>query len=228
MSDARESDSHEDDERTSVTLLGRLKSNDPGAWERLSQLYGPMVYAWARKASLQPEDAADVTQTVFQAVFTGFHRFRKERPSDRFRDWLWTITRNRVIDHVRKLRSAPVGTGGSEAQMQWQQLPEDLLPEEVTPVSEASETTQLVRRALELVRSEFETKTWQACWKTTVDGISVADVAVELEMSTGAIYVARSRVLKRIRQELEGLVQVPSEGVSEVAAEPEDSSENHS
>lgn len=215
MSDARESNSHSDDsherDSTSVTLLGRLKSNDPAAWERLSQLYGPMVYAWARRANLQPEDAADVTQTVFQAVFTGFHRFRKEHPGDRFRDWLWTITRHRVIDHVRKLRSAAIGMGGSTAQMQWQQLPEDLLPEEVAPAIEVSETTQLVRRALELARSEFELRTWQACWKTTVEGLAVADVAAELQMSTGAIYVARSRVLKRIREELEGLVQVPAD-----------------
>lgn len=211
------SDSQEDDSRTPLTLLGRLKSNDPGAWDRLSRLYGPMVYAWARRANLQPEDAADITQTVFQSIFTGFHRFRKERPSDRFRDWLWTITRHRMIDHFRKLRSAAIGMGGSDAHVQWQQLPEDLWPEGIDLNAESSETTYLVRRALELVRSEFEPKTWQACWKTTVEGATVTDVATELGMSSGAIYVARSRVLKRIRQELEGLMQIPSD----TDAEPE-------
>lgn len=200
-----------DEHRTSVTLLGRLKSNDPKAWERLSELYGPLVYSWARRAGLQPEDAADVTQMVFQSVFTGFVHFRKDRPSDRFRDWLWTITRHRVIDHIRKLRSAAVGTGGSDAQVQWQQLPEDLFPEEADASTEASETILLVRRALELVRAEFENKTWLACLRTTIDGASVADVANELEMTVGAVYVARSRVLKRLRQELESLVVIPLE-----------------
>lgn len=203
------SDSEDDELRTSFTLLGRLRSNDPLAWERLSELYGPLVYGWIRRAGLQPEDSADVTQTVFQSVFVGFARFRKDRPTDRFRDWLWTITRNRTIDHVRKMRSAAIGMGGSDVHAQWQQLPEDLLPEAPDAATEASETTLLVRRALDLVRSEFEPRTWQACWKTTVEGIPVSDVAAELEMSTGAVYVAKSRVLKRIRQELESLVAVP-------------------
>ena len=104
------------------TLLQRLWSNDIVAWKRFTELYGPTVYGWCRTAGLQPEDASDITQNVFQAVYTGLNRFRKDRPGDRFRDWLWTVTRHRIIDHLRKLRSAPVGVGGSEAHMQWQQM----------------------------------------------------------------------------------------------------------
>ncbi len=208
------SDSQVDEQRTSHTLLGRLRAQDAAAWERLSQLYGPMVYGWCRGAGLQPEDAADITQNVFQAVFTGLNRFRKDKPHDRFRDWLWTVSRHRIIDHIRKLRSAAVGAGGSSAHMRWQQIPEALPPDELDPVTESSETTQVVRRALELVRMEFEPQTWQACLRTTVEGHAVADVAQELGMSAGAVYVARSRVLKRIRQELEGLMNVPAEDQS--------------
>ncbi len=204
-----EIEAHPDNHSTSLTLLERLWSNDGVAWKRLTVLYGPTVYGWCRAAGLQPEDAADITQNVFQAVYTGFNRFRKDRPGDRFRDWLWTVTRHRIIDHLRKLRSAPVGVGGSEAHMQWQQLQEPPLSTDGDSSAEESETAQLVRRALELVRTEFEPRTWQACLRTTVEGHAVADVASELGMSPGAVYVARSRVLKRIREELDGLVNVP-------------------
>ncbi len=200
------SEAPSDDRATSLTLLKRLRTNDVEAWKRLSELYGPTVYGWCRAAGLQPEDSADITQNAFQAVFTGFHRFRKDRPGDRFRDWLWTITRHRIIDYFRRLRMAAVGVGGSSAHRHWQLRPDETLQGDASSVVSKSETAQLVRRALELVRQEFEPRTWQACLRTTMEGHAVADVALELEMSPGAVYVARSRVLKRIRQELEGLM----------------------
>ncbi|RLS55135.1 MAG: sigma-70 family RNA polymerase sigma factor [Planctomycetota bacterium] len=206
----RESESN--NASTSHSLLMRLRTNDVQAWKRLSELYGPMVYGWCRAAGLKPEDAADATQNVFQSVFTGFMKFRKERPGDRFRGWLWTITRNRVNDYFRQEKDAPAGRGGSSAHPHTLQWPQNLMPEEQDPETMVTETAQLVRRALELVQAEFEIRTWQACLKTTMDGQSVADVAAELKMTVGAVYVARSRVLKRIREELEGFVEISPDG----------------
>lgn len=185
---------------TSMTLVGRLKLQDPSAWRQLAELYGPLVYSWVRISGLNEHDAADVVQEVFSAVHAGLDRFRKERPTDRFRDWLWTITRRRTCDHLRKLGKQVIAKGGSDAYQQLQEFPEEI-PSADDPQA-ASAEADLVRRALDLVRSEFEDRTWQACLQTAVDGRNPADVAADLGMSVGALYVARSRVLKRLRQEL--------------------------
>ena len=185
---------------TSMTLVGRLRLQDPSAWRQLAELYGPLVYTWVRISGLNEHDAADVVQEVFAAVHASLDRFRKEQPADRFRDWLWTITRRRTCDHLRKLGKQAVAKGGSDAYQQLQEFPEEI-PSADDPQT-ASAEAELVRRALELVRSEFEDRTWQACLQTAVDGRNPADVAADLSMSVGALYVARSRVLKRLRQEL--------------------------
>jgi RNA polymerase sigma-70 factor (ECF subfamily) len=189
---------------TSSSLLYRARGRDPEAWQRLSELYGPVVYGWVRAAGIREHDAADIVQDVFQAVFTSLNRFRQDKPTDRFRDWLWTITRRRAIDLVRKRATQPAGAGGEEAQALLNELPERL-PEQAGPES-ATAHADLVRRALDLVRPEFADHTWQACMQTAVEGRRPTDVAADLEMSIGAVYVARSRVLKRLRKELEGLV----------------------
>src|SRR5262245_43260467 len=93
---------------TSLTLLEGIRARDPQAWRRLSELYAPLVYRWARRKGLKEHDAADIVQSVFQAVFTGIDGFRKDRPSDRFRDWLFIITKRRIADHFRKLQVQPV------------------------------------------------------------------------------------------------------------------------
>ena len=92
---------------TSLTLLAGVRAGDPEAWQRLSNLYAPLVYGWARRKGLNEHDAADVVQNVFLAVFAGLDRFRKDRPTDRFRDWLFIITKRRVADHF-----APVDAAG--------------------------------------------------------------------------------------------------------------------
>lgn len=189
---------------TSSSLLYRARGRDPEAWQRLSELYGPVVYGWVRAAGIREHDAADIVQDVFQAVFTSLNRFRQDRPTDRFRDWLWTITRRRAIDLVRLRAKQPAGAGGEEAHALLQELPQRL-PEQAAPES-ATAQADLVRRALDLVRPEFADHTWQACMQTAVEGRRPTDVAADLEMSVGAVYVARSRVLKRLRKELDGLV----------------------
>ncbi|MDB5340456.1 MAG: rpoE 2 [Planctomycetaceae bacterium] len=188
---------------TSLSLLVRLKANDATAWDRLVVLYAPLIYYWCRKLYLPEQDAADVFQEVFQAVSAKIHSFRKEQPGDTFRGWLRIITQNKVNDHFRRQGREPQAAGGTEASIRFMQVEAlEVLeaPEELEGEERAYQ--QLIHRALELIRCEFTTRTWQAFWRVAVDGQRAVDVAEELEMRPGAIRVAKSRVLQRLRQEL--------------------------
>lgn len=191
---------------TSRSLLERVKRAEPEAWDRLVTLYAPLVFHWCRSWGLREQDAADIFQEVFQSVAVHIGAFRKERAGDTFRGWLRTITRNKIHDHFRRRGREPEGVGGSEAQAQLAELP---APE----ASEASSHTEekgergLVARALELVRPEFAERTWQAFWRTAIEGRSAPEVGAELSMSAGAVRVAKSRVLQRLREELGDLIE---------------------
>jgi len=182
-------------------LLERLKADDPEAWDRLLALYTPLVLHWCRSWDLQDQDSADIFQEVFQAVATHVGSFRKERQGDTFRGWLRTITRNKVHDHFRRRKREPGGVGGTDARLRLEQLPAPQPPEEEA-VGEQQAERGLFFRALELIRTEFEERTWQAFWRTAVDSRAPKDVAAELAMSPGAVRVAKSRVLHRLREEL--------------------------
>jgi RNA polymerase sigma-70 factor (ECF subfamily) len=186
-------------------LLARVQANVPEAWERLVQLYAPLVLRWSRCAGLQDEDVADIFQQVFQAVVAHVRSFRKDRSTDTFRGWLRRITQNKLRDHFRKLRQETRGSGGSSAQERLAQLPEPALLED-DPATDDGEAS-LFARALEMIRSEFEERTWTAFWRTAVEGQATGDVAADLSMSPGAVRVAKSRVLQRLRIELGDLME---------------------
>jgi RNA polymerase sigma-70 factor (ECF subfamily) len=186
---------------TSRSLLERVKADEAAAWERLVALHAPLVFHWCRHSELQEEDIADVLQEVFQAVVAHVGSFRKEKEGDSFRGWLRRITQNKISDHFRRLRREPRGMGGSEAQLRFAQLPEPGAGEEGSDATERAERG-LLFRGLDLIRPEFEERTWQAFWRTAVEGQSAKDVALALSMSAGAVRVAKSRVLRRLREEL--------------------------
>lgn len=190
----------------SRSLLERVKRAEPEAWDRLVTLYAPLVFHWCRSWGLREQDAADIFQEVFQAVAVHIGGFRKERAGDTFRGWLRIITRNKIHDHFRRRGREPEGVGGSEAQAQLAELP---APEASESSSLAEENVErgLVARALELVRPEFAERTWQAFWRTAIEGRSAPEVAAELSMSAGAVRVAKSRVLQRLREELGDLIE---------------------
>jgi len=187
---------------TSLSLLERARAHDQAAWARLVDLYGPLLHRWCLGAGLQPADAADVTQEVFAVVARSIDGFRHDRPGDTFRGWLYSITRNKIRDRLRKAE-AP-GVGGTDAQHRLAALPaEDADPESPTdPEGERA----LYLQAIEMIRGEFEPKSWQAFWRVTVDGRSAAEVAAELGTSRNAVYLARSRILGRLREEFQGLI----------------------
>lgn len=196
---------------TSRSLIDRLRADDADAWDRLVELYAPLVAHWCRRRGLAEADAADVFQEVFRSVATHLTDFRRDRTGDTFRGWLRTITANKIHDFYRKQRHEPRAVGGSEALLRFTRVPDPLIDEAsssgtsggAAPVDDdAAVERRLFLRGLELIRSEFEPRTWQAFWLTAVEGRSAKDAAAELSMTPGAVRVAKSRLLQRLREEL--------------------------
>src|SRR5262249_45205427 len=152
------------------------------------------------RGGLQAADAADVGQEVFRAVARKVGEFRHDRRGDTFRGWLRAITRNKILDRYRRPVPGCPAAGGSEAQRLLQELPTRVW-EDAGPVAEAEETRLLFRQAVELIRGEFEEGTWRAFWQAAVEERSPADVAADLGVSVNAVYLAKSRVLRRLREE---------------------------
>jgi RNA polymerase sigma-70 factor (ECF subfamily) len=188
---------------TSSSLLQRLRSEDKDAWDRLVDLYGPVVRAWCRRGKLQPADSADVFQEVFRSVLTGIKTFRRER-SGSFRAWLRTITRNKVHDHFRRAALRPAAEGGSDAQRQLEQAPDP--DADLDICADTDEKIGLLRRALAMIRGDFKVWTWQAFWRLTMEGHATADIAQDLGISTASVYQAKARVLRRLRATFDDLL----------------------
>ncbi len=185
--------------QTPASLLERLRQPaDEAAWGRFVELYTPLLFHWARRLGLQQADAADLVQDVFATVVREMPGFTY-RPGLRFRGWLWTVTVNRWRADRRRAAARPREVGGAGADRQ-------ALPDGAGAVEEAEYRQYLVGRALQLMQAEFQPNTWRACWEYVVGGRPAAEVAAELGISTNAVHLAKSRVLRRLRQELEGLL----------------------
>jgi RNA polymerase sigma-70 factor, ECF subfamily len=185
---------------TSSTLLERVKALEPDAWRRLAHLYGCLIFRWCRQAQVPAKDSADVVQEVFRSVFVGMATFRRDRPGDTFRGWLRIITRNELHDYWRRHGLQPRAIGGDTAYGQLQQVPESATDGDVV-----EEHLLLTQRLMRLVRDEFECRTWEAFWRTTVAEEDTAAVAADLGMTSSAVRQAKCRVLRRLRGEIEEL-----------------------
>jgi len=186
---------------TSLSLLARVRSDDPQAWQRLLNVYGPLVFHWCERTGLNAADSADVMQDVFAAVSKSISTFGKTRRRDSFRGWLWTITRNKVRDFCRR-RARQVGAaGGTNAYLQLAAVAEQLSDDSLS-VTNPREVSGVLHRTMEMVRSEFEARTWDAFWRSAVDEEPTAEIAESLGITANAVRQAKSRVLRRLRQEL--------------------------
>jgi RNA polymerase sigma-70 factor (ECF subfamily) len=184
---------------TPVSLLERIRqSPDQAAWERFVKLYTPLLCHWARRLGAHGQDADDLVQDVFTALVRKLPEFQYH-PGKRFRGWLWTILVNKVrAGHRRRpVAAAPAGDAA---------LDEVAAADEADAVSEVEYQQYLTRRALELMQAEFQPSTWKAFWECVVADRPGAEVAAELGLSVDAVYAAKSRVLRRLRQELAGLL----------------------
>jgi RNA polymerase sigma-70 factor, ECF subfamily len=189
---------------TSSSLLARAVSREQEAWKRIVALYGPLVYRWCRRWGLQPTDAENVGQEVFARVLKGLAGFHARPQPGSFRGWLYRIARNCLVDHLRQLPRAAIGVGGSAGQQSLEQLPAEEIDQQEPAVRQQDESL-LYRRAIELVRAEFSPRDWAAFYELVVERKSAAEIAQQLQVSTNVVYLAKSRVLRRFRQEFEDL-----------------------
>jgi RNA polymerase sigma factor (sigma-70 family) len=186
---------------TRVTLLNRLRDGkDSDAWREFIHLYGPVVYGFARNRGLQDADAADLMQEVLRSVVRNADKMDYDPKRGTFRGWLYTVTRNKIYNFLNGQKNRPRGIGDSTAQERLESIPDRA--DEPDSQWDLEYQRQLSAKAMDRVRHEFHKATWQAFWGTAVEGRSAADVGTELNMSIGAVYVAKSRVLARLREEI--------------------------
>lgn len=193
---------HSNSPPTRRTLLLRLRDRqDASAWTEFVDIYGRLIYAYSRNRGLQDADAADVTQDVLSTVSKHMNRFDYDDRKGTFRGWLFTITRNKIINAAEKAkRKKANATGGTEVGL--------LLANQPARGGDEAEFQrqcdwQLFLQAADRVRVDFRESTWNAFWENVVQGGSAKQVAVNLKISVGAVYIAKSRVLQAIREHLE-------------------------
>jgi RNA polymerase sigma-70 factor (ECF subfamily) len=185
--------------RASLVLQLRDGANQ-SAWREFMQLYGPVVYGFARKRGLQDADAADLMQDVMRAVSAAIGRLDYDPNQGTFRGWLFTITRNKVFNFLSARRIRPQGSGDTTTNRMLDTQPDE---NDGSDAWELEYQRRLAALAMERVKGEFQDKTWRAFWLTAVEGVGAADVAKQIGISPGAIYVAKSRVLARLKEEVE-------------------------
>lgn len=190
---------------TSLTLLERLRDSDESeSWDRLAELYTPLLRAWMRRYDVQESDADDVVQQVLMTVAAEVRSFDHNGRDGAFRSWLRKILANRLREHWRARKYRPVATGNSDFRRQLDELADDRSG--VSELWDREHDEFVMKRLMEIVRPQFEPRTWQAFRRQVVDGERADAVAAELGMKTGAVYMAKSRVLNALRRESTGLV----------------------
>lgn len=185
---------------TSWTLLEGIRRHDEASWSRFVDIYGPLIYSWCRRRGLDEDQSADVMQEILRRVAVGILSFRKENPGDTFRGWLRIVSNHCIIDCIRELNRRPRALGGTDMVIRLNELPASE-PE----ADERAEVLLIARRALALVRTDYEPLTCKAFELTVLEGLPPVDVAKQLGISAAAVRQAKYRVLCRLREELAGL-----------------------
>ena len=184
---------------TRYSLLLRIQDpQNDAAWGEFVSLYEPLIYGLARRQGLQDADARDLCQEVLGAVAKAAGRFKPDPAQGSFRTWLFCIARNLMLNLLRRDKRHVRGSGDSQVAR--------LLESHAGPADEQSQMLQrdyrrrLFRFAAESIRGQFAPQTWDAFWLTAVENHSASDAAAQVGISVGAVYIARSRVLARLRQ----------------------------
>ena len=184
---------------TSLSLLVRIQDGSNfEAWARFTQLYTPLFFYWSRRLGLSSADADDFVQELLVHLLGKLSKF-EHRGAGSFRGWLRAVATNKSREWLRRTNLA---SGNSDTD-QLRQLADD---SEDDPFWEAEYRQHLIARALEIMKAEFAPATWQACWQRVVEDRPAAEVARNLGLSEAAVYVYTGRVLRRLREELAGLL----------------------
>ena len=182
---------------TNLALIARLKRPaDERAWQEFVGAYEPFLLRMLVRRGLSDTDSRDVVQQIFLAVCRSLKHWNPDGEEGSFRRWLSGVTRNTMLKFLRSQRNQPIGRGGSDFLNLQAELP-----------SKDSGNDELQREyerevflfAAEQVRREFRDQSWQAFWRTTIEGQPVDDVARDLEVERGTVYMSRSRIMARIR-----------------------------
>ena len=196
---------------TSLSLLERLQDRsrpDNESWSRMVEIYSPLILKWLRGSGLEGQDADDVVQEVLAVVFRRLPDFqRSERPGS-FRVWLRTIAVNCLRDfwkaRRRRKAGAGIGTGSDDVQQMLEQLSDPTSA--LSAIWDRDHDRHVTQYLMQSIEPEFSEKNWQAFVRVAVQGEPAKAVAEALGMSINAVYIARSRVLTRLRQEGHGIV----------------------
>lgn len=193
-----------DSPATRPSLLVRIRdARDSRAWAQFVELYAPLVYGFARKHGLQDADAADLTQEVLRAVAAAVGRLDYDPQRGSFRGWLFTVVRNKLRNFLANRGRQPLASGDTAVQ--------NRLKEEPAPEDDAEELwdleyqRRLLAWAAAQVRGTIQDSTWQAFWLTAVEGKSGKEVAGRLGMTVAAVYLAKSRVMARLKEQIRHL-----------------------
>jgi RNA polymerase sigma-70 factor (ECF subfamily) len=185
---------------TRKSLILRLRdSQDDGAWSQFVEIYTPLMFGYCRGRGLQEADAADVAQESMRAVAKAMGRFEYDPQRGKFRNWLLTVVQSKLHNFLDQRRRQPELAGETTLQAR---IEHDSISEEET-AWEAEYYRTIFHWAAERIRGEFQPSTWQAFWRTTIDERDGKEVAEALGLSVGAVYVAKSRVLARLREEIQ-------------------------
>jgi RNA polymerase sigma-70 factor (ECF subfamily) len=191
----------DDSQATRLTLLARIQDPaDHQAWSQFVEIYTPLVYGLLRRRGLQDADAADVAQEVFRTVAKSVKDFRGGCGKGSFRSWLAAVSRSRLADFVDRRGRQVSGTGDTSMLALLEQQPSR---DDEDQRFEDEYRKRALEWAAEKIRGEFQDSTWRAFWQTNVEGKPTEEVAASLGMSVGAVYIARSRVLARLKKQIE-------------------------
>lgn len=195
-----------DDTPTSGTLLMRLRElDDREAWNEFVERYTPRIYGWCRRYRLQQSDAADVTQEVLSKLVKVIRSFEYDPRRGSFRGWLKTVTNNAVRDFLSELSAPGRGSGDTRIGAALGAIQDPTAIGELTAALEEEAERTLLREAEERVRLRVQPQTWEAYRLAAVDSLPAVDVAMRLSMPVAEVYVAKSRVVKCLREEVERL-----------------------
>jgi RNA polymerase sigma-70 factor (ECF subfamily) len=191
-------------EETRQSLLLRAQTGEETAWKTLTDLYRPLIIGWLNRQGVPPCDLEDLSHDILLTVVKHLPTFQHSGHRGAFRAWLRTIARSRLTDYWRTLDAGTQASGGSGAVAALQQIEDPR--SDLNRQWDEEHDRYVLDCLLDLVEAEFEPITLQAFRRLAFDGASGAGVAEELQMSVAAVYGAKSRVLQRIRQEAEGLI----------------------
>ena len=183
---------------TSTSLLNQVRAGETLAWNRLVNMYTPLILLWSKQHGMRGVDTEDIVQNVFVAVEKHIEEFGHNRSENSFRAWLWTITRSKIMDQLRFSKKNPKALGGEDFGKF--EAANERLAEERNASESAHDLKVLIAGTLEIIRKDFSQQTWTAFWLTTAMGRRTSEVAQQLGMTAAAVCMCRARVLRRLRE----------------------------